>query len=113
DGAMEVPDEGLHAVVDLAEAWQELTGLPFVFALWVVRAGVDLGTLPEALARSRSEGLAHAAALAAAHGPGLGLDVATCYDYLTQALSYDLSEREIAGLHRFARMGAALGLVPE
>ena len=60
-------------VVDLAEAWQAMTGLPFVFALWVVRAGVDLGDLPEALARSRAEGLAHADELAAAHGPGLGL----------------------------------------
>src|SRR4051794_10546271 len=87
DRAMKVPDEGFHAVVDLAEAWQELTGLPFVFALWVVRAGVDLGSLPEALARSRAEGLAHADALAAMHGPGLGLDVATCYDYLTRVLS--------------------------
>jgi chorismate dehydratase len=113
DRAMRVPHDGFHTVVDLAEAWHGLTGLPFVFALWVVRAGVDLGALPAALARSRSEGLANAAALAAAHGPGLGLDVATCYDYLTQALSYDLGEREIAGLRRFARMGAALGLVPE
>ena len=37
-------DEGarrrrFHAVVDLAEAWKAMTGLPFVFALWVVRAG--------------------------------------------------------------------------
>ena len=63
-------DEGaatsrFHAVVDLGEAWQALTGLPFVFALWVARPGVDLGDLPEALARSRAEGLAHADALAA------------------------------------------------
>ena len=31
------------------------------------------------------------------HGPRLGLDVATCYDYLTHVLSYDLGEPEIAG----------------
>jgi chorismate dehydratase len=113
DRAMKVPDEGFHAVVDLAEAWQGLTGLPFVFALWVVRAGADLGSLPEALARSRAEGLAHADELAATHGPGLGLDVATCYDYLTRVLSYELGEREVAGLRRFARMSAAMGLAPE
>lgn len=113
DRAMKVPDEGFHAVVDLAEAWRGLTGLPFVFALWVVRAGVDLGSLPEALARSRAAGLADAGALAALHGPGLGLDIATCYDYLTRVLSYDLGGREIAGLCRFNRMAAALGLAPE
>jgi chorismate dehydratase len=113
DRAMKVPDEGFHTVVDLAEAWRSLTGLPFVFALWVVRAGVDLGDLPEALARSRDEGRVHAGALAVEHGPRLGLDVGTCYDYLTRVLSYELGDREIAGLRRFARMAAALGLAPE
>jgi chorismate dehydratase len=113
DRAMKVAPEGFAAVVDLAEAWQELTGLPFVFALWVARGGVDLGSLPEALLRSRAEGLAHARELAAEHGPRLGLDVASCYDYLTRALSYELGEREVAGLRRFAQMAAALGLAPE
>jgi chorismate dehydratase len=113
DRAMTVAGGPFHTVVDLAEAWREMTGLPFVFALWVVRRGVDLGALPEALARSRDEGLAHAGDLAASHGPRLGLDVATCYDYLTRALSYDLGEPEVAGLRQFAAMAARRGLAPE
>jgi chorismate dehydratase len=113
DRAMKVPHEWFHAVVDLAEAWHALTGLPFVFALWVVRAGVELGDLPEKLARSRTSGLAHAAELARIHGPGLGLDFSTCYDYLTRSLSYDLGEPELAGLRRFAEMAGRLGLAPE
>jgi chorismate dehydratase len=113
DRAMRVPETAFHASVDLAEAWHGLTGLPFVFALWVVRGGVELGDLPQALERSRAEGLAHAAELAAEHGPRLGLDPATCFDYLTRMLSYDLGEPEIAGLIRFSRMAAALGLGPE
>ena len=39
DRAMKVPHEPFHEVVDLAEAWHNLTGLPFVFALWVARGG--------------------------------------------------------------------------
>lgn len=113
DRAMGVPDALFDRVVDLAEAWRELTGLPFVFALWVVRAGVDLGEIPERLAQCRASGLAHADELARRHGPGLGLDFATCYDYLTRVLSYDLGEPEIAGLRRFAEMAAGLGLAPE
>ena len=113
DRAMKVPHDPFREVVDLAEAWVELTGLPFVFALWVARGGVDLGSLPSALERSRSEGLAHAAELAATHGPRLGLDVTTCYDYLTKVLSYDLGEPEIAGLRTFAGKAARLGLAPE
>jgi chorismate dehydratase len=113
DRAMRVPSGPFHDVVDLGEAWHTLTGLPFVFALWVVRAGVELGDLPDALEQSRATGLSMAASLARMHGPRLGLDFATCYDYLTRILSYDLGEPEIAGLTRFATMAAALGLAPE
>lgn len=113
DRAMKVPSDPFDDVVDLAAAWVELTGLPFVFALWVARDGVELGDLPDALARSRAEGLVHADALALIHGPRLGLDFAACYDYLTKILSYDLGELEIAGLERFAGMAARLGLAPE
>jgi chorismate dehydratase len=113
DRAMSVPDEPFHAVVDLAQAWRELTGLPFVFALWVVRPGIELGDLPDRLDLCRLEGLAHAREIAERHGPRLGLDAATCYDYLTNVLSYDLGEPELAGLRRFAAMSARLGLAPE
>jgi chorismate dehydratase len=113
DRAMQVPMEPFCDVVDLAEAWRDLTGLPFVFALWVARGGVDLGELPGALARSRSLGLAQAAEISRAHGPRLGLDLATCYDYLTKVLSYDLGEQELAGLSRFARLAARMRLAPE
>jgi chorismate dehydratase len=113
DRAMRVPHESFHDVVDLAEAWHALTGLPFVFALWVVRGGVELEGLPEALKASRAMGLCQAASLARLHGPRLGLDFTTCYDYLTRVLSYELGEAEIAGLRRFAAMAARLGLAPE
>jgi chorismate dehydratase len=113
DRAMRVPHAPFFAVVDLAEAWRELTGLPFVFALWVSRGGIELGDLVRALEQSRTAGIAQAAALARKHGPRLGLQIATCYDYLTRVLSYDLGEPEIAGLRRFAAMATRLGLAPE
>ena len=112
DRAMKVPDAPFHQVVDLAAAWQEMTGLPFVFALWVVRPGVNLGNLPTVLDQCRRAGLAHADALAAEYGPKLGLDVAECFAYLTQVLSYDLGEPELAGLRLFGRLAADLGLAP-
>ncbi len=112
DRAMKVPDQPFHAVVDLADAWRSMTGLPFVFALWVVRPRVNLGDLPAVLDQCRREGLAHAADLAAEFGPKLGLDVAVCFDYLTRVLSYDLGEPELAGLRLFGRLAADLGLAP-
>jgi chorismate dehydratase len=112
DRAMLVPHEPFREVADLGEAWVALTGLPFVFALWVARPGVDLGDLPEALARCRADGLAHAAELADEHAPKLGLGRAACLEYLTEVLSYDLGDREVAGLGLFARKASALGLAP-
>ncbi|MDX2036116.1 MAG: menaquinone biosynthesis protein [Isosphaeraceae bacterium] len=113
DRAMLVPDDGFHSVIDLAEAWNAWTGLPFVFALWATRAGVDLGDFAEHLTSSRESGLRHARAIAEEHGPRLGLSVEHCVDYLTNVLSYDLGVSELAGLHRFADSAAALSLVPE
>jgi chorismate dehydratase len=113
DRAMRVPHESFLDVVDLAEAWKELTALPFVFAFWVARAGVELNELPAALLQSRAMGLAEAGTLARIHSQRLGLDVSACYDYLTRVLSYDLGELELAGLRRFAAMAARMGLAPE
>ena len=112
DRAMRDPAGDFVEFVDLAEAWNEMTGLPFVFALWVTREGVDLGDLPDRLALSKADGLAHAEELATANAARLGLDRVSCIDYLTRVLSYDLGAREIAGLRRFAMEAAALGLAP-
>jgi chorismate dehydratase len=112
DRCMRVPNGPFAAVVDLAEAWNHLTGLPFVFALWVARPAIDLGDLPAALEKSRAAGLAEAAAIARLHAPRLKLDEAECLDYLTRVLSYDLGPAEVAGLELFACRAAALGLAP-
>lgn len=113
DRAMTDPDERFAAVVDLASAWNHLTSLPFVFALWVARDGVDLTGLHDALSRSRAEGLANVGQIADEIGPKLGLTRADCIDYLTRNLSYDLGEPEVESLRLFARKAAALGLAPE
>jgi chorismate dehydratase len=113
DRAMTVDEHEFDTIIDLGQAWNQMTGLPFVFAMWVVRSGVDLGDLPVALGQCRAAGLADAQGLAETFGPRLGLEVATCYDYLTKVLSYDLGEPEIEGLRRFAVMASRLGLAPE
>jgi chorismate dehydratase len=112
DRAMRDPAGSFFATVDLAEAWQTLTGLPFFFALWVARPGLDLGDLPEALDRCRADGLAHAGAIADEAGPRLHLDRQTCLDYLTRVLSYHLGAPELAALRLFAAKAAARGLAP-
>lgn len=115
DRAMRLPEERFHAVVDLGEAWKNWTGLPFVFALWVAREreGLDLDRLSHVLNECRDTGLKNAVQIAMEQAPRLGLSVEECVFYLTQQLSYDLNEPELAGLRLFAAKAEAMGLVPE
>src|SRR5213596_2038238 len=38
---------GFEHQLDLGSAWKNLSGLPFVFAVWTARAGIDLRDLPQ------------------------------------------------------------------
>ena len=111
---MKVPHEPFHDVVDLAEAWQAMTGLAVrVRALGGARAGSTSATCPKPWRGAGPRGWPMPPTSPPIHGPRLGLDFTTCYDYLTRVLSYDLGEPEIAGLSGFAPMAARLGLAPE
>src|SRR5438477_8373879 len=60
DRAMRACLPGFAHAYDLGQEWHDWTGLPFVYAVWAVRAGVDLGGVAEALAEAKLRGLARA-----------------------------------------------------
>jgi chorismate dehydratase len=113
DRAMRTTTAGFLASVDLSEAWNSLTGLPFVFAFWVVRPDCEFPELTLHFQLAKALGLHRVHEIAAAASLRLGLPDETCLDYLTRTLSYHLSEPEIAGFDRFHRMAALLDLAPE
>ena len=47
-----------HSIFDLGTAWRELTGLPFVFAVWALRRGVENAALRRELRAAKAAGLA-------------------------------------------------------
>jgi chorismate dehydratase len=111
--------EGYAHQIDLGAAWRELTGLPFVFAVWacpadtaLAHSAADLAHLATLLSEARDRGVRRAAEIAAAEGPRRGWPVATAHTYLTQCMRYTLDEHAIAGANRFARHCAELGLAP-
>ncbi|MBI5116940.1 menaquinone biosynthesis protein, partial [Candidatus Poribacteria bacterium] len=99
-------------VFDLGEEWKTLTGLPFVYAMWVARAGVELKGLQSKLARARDEGLARLDEIVAEAGEELGLSLDTCAHYLKDIMKYNLGEREIEALRLFQEFAAQDGLCP-
>lgn len=111
DRAMFPPSERFVCEWDLGAEWRRETGLPFVFACWSARAGVDAERVAPALAAARDAGLARVDAIAREEAAKLGLEERVAHEYLTTNLHYRLGEEERAALGLFARRLHALGLL--
>ncbi len=110
DRAMRACLPGFQHAFDLGQEWFDWTGLPFVYAVWAVREGVDLRGVDEALGRAKERGLDRAGPLAHAEAPRLGLDAGFCRRYLSNILHFDLGPREQAGLHHYYMLACEMGL---
>lgn len=97
--------------VDLGTAWHELTGLPFVYACWVARGEVALGTAPNLLLEAKKRGVTQIPEIVRIEAKKLGLPKSLCENYLQHHIHYDLGESEIAGLEHFYKLAVKNGLV--
>ncbi|HEY1694043.1 MAG TPA: cyclic dehypoxanthinyl futalosine synthase [Polyangiaceae bacterium] len=111
DPALEIEGRYPH-VVDLGQAWWELTGLPFVFAAWCGRPGALSADDERLLERARIAGLERRDAIADDHAARTGLPAASLRAYLRDAIRYDLGDEERRGLERFYGDAANAGLLP-
>jgi chorismate dehydratase len=97
-----IGDNGLHAdagdreVWDLGRHWRTWTGLPFVFAVWLLRPGADAPRILPALRTARER------------GRGLG-----AVDGTHGAAHYDLDEEDLRGLRRVWAECRARGLADQ
>jgi chorismate dehydratase len=99
--------------LDLGEAWQELTGLPFVFGVWAVRRSfaaqepAAAATLHRLLLRSRDWGLKALPDLSRLAAPSFGMSPSEILAYF-QKLDYSLGPEHQEGLQAFFRYLAEL-----
>ncbi len=110
DRAMKACLPGFAYAYDLGQEWHDWTSLPFVYAVWAVRSGVDLGSVADALSASKRLGCAEIGPIAAQEAPGLNLDAGFCRRYLANIIRFDLGPREQAGLHHYYMLACELGL---
>lgn len=109
DPAMIFPRENLR-VYDLAALWREYTGLGFVFAMWMVRAGQSAHAARAIdFAGARDEGLRHVDEIAEMYATTLNLPRDDLRTYLTENICFSLNEEMRAGLDLFYRLAAAHG----
>lgn len=93
---------------DLASAWRELTGLHFVFALWLVRP--EFTEAEELAARARELRNRNMARLDDVIADSRESDAGFCRSYFTEFLRFNLGEEEAGGLREFHRRGISAGL---
>jgi cyclic dehypoxanthinyl futalosine synthase len=117
-GALVIGDAGFAAalkfphVQDLGSAWHDLTGLPFVYAVWAGRPkAVDAGAIAR-LQASLEQGLAARPTIARAWSEAHGGDPALYESYLTRNIRYRLGAEELSGMAAFFERARAAGLLP-
>jgi chorismate dehydratase len=114
DRAMRKTPSEFPFVLDLGYEWSRWTGLPFVWAVWAVRAGVELDSATlAAFARAKELGRPEIPQLSRAEASRLGLEPSQCEYYLRDCIRHDLGADEFAGLLRFRELAAEEGLIPQ
>lgn len=103
---------GRHAYeLDLAWAWQQLTGLPFVFAAWLVPTGRNPVGLPALLNESLRMGIANLEQVAKDSAERFGVTVGFALQYFTTSIHYQLGDRELEGWREFGKLCVRHGLI--
>jgi chorismate dehydratase len=90
-----------HQILDLGTAWYELTGLPFVYAVWALRRGIENRALRELLRETRNFGLENLDHLVRSRTE-YSYDFRR--DYLTWHIHFHLGIDEKRGLAKFKEL---------
>ena len=110
------PGGGFHSETDLGQWWKELTGLPFVFAMWTAREGLapeNLDRIDSWLTASRDAGVQAIHEIARDRSAEYGLSFRQCVDYFEKHLHFSLGPGEREGLARFRDLAARMNFAPQ
>ena len=98
-----------HEILDLGAAWFELTKLPFVYAVWALRRGLDHARLRRQLREARDFGLDTLDYIIRMR---TDYDFDFRKDYLSWHIHYHLGDDEKRGLRRFVELLRKQGVTP-
>ena len=96
---------------DLGEQWDQLIGLPFVYALWLIRPEVtDAKKIADRLRALRDRNLARIDKLISGEED---FDREFCVRYYEKHLRFNFGEKEKEGLRAFQKLCQKRGLLPK
>lgn len=93
---------------DLSEAWRDLTGLPFAFAVWVHRPGQLNEATRERLYLALKDGVDHRASTAARWHDYFNLDADFAQRYLMQYIDYAFTPAKHRAMRLYLRQLVSL-----
>ncbi len=112
DRAIGNDDHQFVEVWDLGDRWCRWSELPFVFAMWVARPGVDTDNIAAALSAARDDGCQHLEEITQEQSAAMHLPTELIHEYLQQNLYFRLDRQQLEGLDLFYQQAATLGLIP-
>ncbi len=102
--------------LDLGEAWKALTGLPFVYAVWMCRAGEErdpsILAAAAAIDRARRHNAMRLGWIVSKRAADLRWPAALAERYIGDLLRFEVGPRERDAAQRFLDMCAEAGLAP-
>ena len=98
-----------HEIFDLGVAWTEMTNLPFVYAVWALRRGVENRALRRLLRETKNFGMETLEVIIRNH-PAYDLDFRK--DYLGWQVHFHLGSDEKRGIAKFCELLLKHGLGP-
>jgi len=113
---IEASKKSVGYVYDLGELWYDFTGLPFVFALWLLRADAlnrsaeTVQLFHERLVLSKQKAVQSFAEIAATLKQNSWTNSSFLIKYWS-IISYDLTKEHIEGLKLFYRYATACGFI--
>jgi chorismate dehydratase len=107
------PPAGFDWQLDPGALWFEMTGLPFVLAIWAAREESAYQPMYELLRQSRKTGQKRLEEIARRQGPPAGWPEDLAVKYLTRGLQYECTEAHYDGLEEFFDRADECGLLEE
>ena len=106
------PVEKYPYQLDLGEAWKQLTKLPFIFAVWMSRPGLDLDNLPARLHQLRVKNMLRIDSIADHHAKAHGWPKQLARHYLGNVMRYEIMQPQFEAIICFAELAVRHGIIP-
>jgi len=113
DKVVTAPPIGFDWQIDPVSMWHEMTGLPFVFAMWAAPAEGNWAELAQLLLGARRRGQHHLRRIAQRDGPQSDWPADLAIRDLTCNMQFEFTYAHREGLEEFLDRAAECGLIDE